>query len=252
MLSDTDHVEGSALAYGDIRKQACGALGPSRRASITRRDLVLVAGIVVALSASASSYSTYAAWSSSPVTVFVNPANGDVSAEAALSALQYAMNVWNTQGGSSFRFQFGGTVSDKNNAFDNRNVVLFRNVDNGSTIATTYSWWDSSNHLLDSDIIVWDSRFTFYTGSSGCGGIANSAYLEDIATHELGHALGLNHSTVATATMYPSYGYCSQELRTLDPDDIAAVQALYPGSASATDGTATPPPQPRKGGGKKK
>jgi len=200
---------------------------------MTRLRSVLTAAIVVAVSVPSFSYSSYAVWSSNPVSVFVNPANADVSAAAALSAVQYAMNVWNTQGGSSFRFQFAGTVSDTSNAFDNRNVVLFRNVDNGSTIATTYSWWDSSNHLLDSDIIVWDSRFTFYTGTSGCGAIANSAYLEDIATHELGHALGLNHSSVATATMYPSYSYCSQELRTLDPDDIAGVQALYPGSARA-------------------
>jgi hypothetical protein len=61
--------------------------------------------------------------------------------------------------------------------------------------------------------------------------VSNAAYIEDVATHEFGHALGLNHSTAVDATMYPSYGYCSQAFRTLAPDDQAGAQSLYPGSA---------------------
>src|SRR5204862_2971500 len=112
-----------------------------------------------------------------------------------------------------------------------------RNVSNGSTIATTYSWWNGNNELLDSDIIFWDGGFTFFTGTSSCGVVPNAAYIEDIAAHELGHALGLNHSTATDATMYPSYSYCSQEFRTLASDDIAAAQSLY-GSGSAPANTA--------------
>jgi len=40
--------------------------------------------------------------------------------------------------------------------------------------------------------------------------------------------------------MYPSYSYCSQELRTLAPDDIAAVQSLY-GAAGPPAPINTPP-----------
>ena len=146
------------------------------------------------------------------------------------------MNVWNTSG-SSFRFQYGGTASDTATAYDNRNVVIFRNASNGSSIGTTYSWWDSSQRLLDSDIIFWDSGFKFFTGSIGCGIVSNAVYLEDVATHELGHALGLNHSSSSDATMYPSYSYCSQAMRTLASDDFAGVTALYPAAAPSN----TPP-----------
>jgi len=205
---------------------------------MTRLRLTLTVLIVVAVSASSYTYSTFAKWMSLPVTFYVNPANADLSSAAAINAVQYAMDVWNTQGGSPFRYMYGGTASDTATAYDNRNVVFFRNVSNGSTIATTYSWWDSSNHLLDSDIIVWDGGFTFYTGASGCGSVSNSAYLEDIATHELGHALGLNHSASTDATMYPSYGYCSQALRTLASDDIAALQSLYGTSGGSASNTA--------------
>ena len=61
--------------------------------------------------------------------------------------------------------------------------------------------------------------------------VATVARVEPIALqnefgdHEFGHALGLGHSTVFDATMYPSYSYCSQALRTLAPDDLAGVVA---------------------------
>lgn len=188
---------------------------------------VAVAG-AAALHTGVGAYSSYAHWASSPVTFYVNPVNADVSQSAAIAALQAGMDVWNTQSGTSFRYQYGGTATDTATAYDNRNVIFFRNVSNGSTIATTYSWWSSSNELLDSDIIFWDGGFTFFTGSSGCGVVANAAYIEDIAAHELGHALGLNHSTSTDATMYPSYSYCSQAFRTLAADDINGAKALYP------------------------
>jgi len=188
---------------------------------------VAVAG-AAALHTGVSAYSTFARWASGPVTFYVNPVNADVSQSAAIAALQAGMDVWNTQSGTSFRYQYGGTVNDTATAYDNRNVIFFRNATNGSTIATTYSWWSSSNELLDSDIVFWDAGFAFFTGSSDCGVVPNAAYIEDIAAHELGHALGLNHSTATDATMYPSYSYCSMALRTLAADDIAGVQALYP------------------------
>ena len=199
---------------------------------------VAVAG-AAALHTTVGAYSTYAHWASGPVTFYVNPVNADVSQTAAIAALQTGMDVWNTQSGTPFRYQYGGTANDTATAYDNRNVILFRNTtaSSASTIATTYSWWNSSNELLDADIIFWDGGFTFFTGASGCGVVPNAAYIEDIAAHELGHALGLNHSTVADATMYPSYSYCSQALRTLSADDIAAAQSLY-GSGSTPANTA--------------
>jgi len=214
-----------------------------------RLCLALTALALLAAAATVTSYASYAKWASSPVTFYVNPTTPDLSPAAVIAATQFALDVWNTQGGTPFRFQYGGTASDTVNAYDNRNVVVFRNASNGSSIATTYSWWDSSKRLLDSDVVVWDAGFTFFTGTSGCGGVNNAAYLEDILTHEFGHALGLDHSSVADATMYPSYSYCSQALRTLAADDIAGVQSLYgvgsgPAPSPAPDPAPAPTPAP--------
>ena len=176
-------------------------------------------------SVSGHAYTTYGRWASSP-TFLLNPATAEVSAASTEAAIQTALNVWNSQSGSSFVGQYGGRVSDTATANDRRNVLIFRNASNGSALATTYSWWSGST-LIDSDIVFWDGAIKFFAGTTGCSG-SGAAYIEDIAAHELGHALGLNHSTTSGATMYPSYSSCSQALRTLAADDMAGAQALYP------------------------
>ena len=203
--------------------------------AVTVRTIAAVAVAVTGaavLHTGVGAYASYARWGSSPVTFYVNPVNADVSQAAAVAALQAGMEVWNTQSGSSFRYQYGGATTDTSTGYDNRNVVFFRNVSNGSTIATTYSWWSGSGEMLDSDIVFWDGPFTFFTGSSGCGVVANAAYMEDIAAHEFGHALGLSHSSSTDATMYPTYSYCSMAFRTLAADDINGAKALYPATSN--------------------
>jgi matrix metalloproteinase-20 (enamelysin) len=88
---------------------------------------------------------------------------------------------------------------------------------------------------VDADIVFWDGGFRFFAGTSGCSG---GFYIEDIAAHEFGHALGLGHSTVTSATMYPSTSACNTANRSLDADDVAGVRALYPPSSMPVPPTA--------------
>jgi len=190
-------------------------------------------GITLSLNTTGHAYVTYASWPSSPVLFYANPGNADTDATSAENALKSAMDGWNTQSGTPFRFTYVGRVNDTTTSNDHRNVIIFRNASNGSAIASTYSWYSGSS-LVDADIVFWDGSFTFFAGAQPCSG---GHYIEDVATHELGHALGLLHSTVGDATMYPSVSQCSQELRSLAPDDIAGAQSLY-GSQRTTTNTA--------------
>lgn len=53
----------------------------------------------------------------------------------------------------------------------------------------------------------------------------NELELFAVALHELGHVIGLEHSTKPESVMFPGYDGGSSELQ---DDDIAAAQALYP------------------------
>ena len=198
---------------------------------------ISLAWLTLALAASAItvgigySYSGHK-WSVRQVPYYINPTNSDVSASAAIAAIQYGASAWSTQSNADFSFYYMGQTSGNSIVNNGKNEVFFRNETN-SSIAQTYRWWNSAGELVDTDIVFWDASWKFFTGYSGCSG---GYYIEEIATHEFGHALGLNHSDVSTATMVAGAYTCATWKGSLDPDDLAAVEAVYP-----PDGTNSAP-----------
>ena len=82
------------------------------------------------------------------------------------------------------------------------------------------------------------ARITFNSGLGGCS-YWNQCNLAEIATHELGHTIGLGHATDPTATMYANAhfdGRCAG----LTSDDVAGVSFIYP------DTGASPLPSPTR------
>src|SRR6185369_8400045 len=64
----------------------------------------------------------------------------------------------------------------------------------------------------------------------------------EVLTHELGHAIGLAHSTDPTATMY-AYAHFDGRGASLTPDDVAGVTFIYP-DTGVPFVTPTPTPTP--------
>jgi hypothetical protein len=165
------------------------------------------------------------------VPYYVNPANLYVSDAAALTALQGAASAWHDQSGANISLTYAGYTSVNALTLDYKNEVFFRNDTGGSVIAETY-WYSSGTTLVDADIVFHEADHVFTTASNGCSG--SQYYVENTGTHEFGHVLGMAHTTVTTATMYPYSDYCETIRETLDPDDIAGIQSLYPPAATPT------------------
>jgi hypothetical protein len=105
-----------------------------------------------------------------------------------------------------------------------------RNDASNGYVGETYWWYDASGHLVDADLVFHEGGFHFYTGSGCSGGV----YLEDVAVHEFGHALGLAHSSVGGATMEPAMpGYCDTTQMSLESDDISGIESLYPPTSTS-------------------
>jgi hypothetical protein len=207
------------------------------RHQMTRHRTIAIATLVAfAILAAPRAPFAYVAygwkWQNGQAPYYINPANLDVSTSAAITAIEAGAAAWSSQTLAPFGFYYMGTTTGNTVTNNGKNEVFFRNASNGSAIATTY-YWSSGGTALDADIVFWDGAYKFFTGSSGCSG---GFYIEDIATHEFGHALGLGHSSVSDATMLAAVPYCGTSDRSLANDDKAGAEAVY-----TTTTTVVPP-----------
>lgn len=149
---------------------------------------------------------------------FINPENNDVNADSTIQAIRAGANVWNQW----CRAIYGGRTTQKVIRNDGKNTVFFRESEYGA-IASTYIF-HRGPAILDIHIVFWDRKWQFYPGDTGC---VQGFYLEDEATHEFGHAIGLGHSEFQGASMFAHTPFCNHSIRTLSQDDINAANQLY-------------------------
>lgn len=165
----------------------------------------------------------YLLWPSSPkwdgalMKWHYNPSGqpASVSTEAMLALIQTDMAKWS--GSCGIRFEYQGTTSAAPTLNDGINVIGWSSA-NGYDGYTQY--WYRGAYFSDVDIRLDPSRLTATT------------QIEGIVDHELGHAIGLDHSDEAAAIMYATPYHSYDYQRTLRADDIAGCQALYGAAAS--------------------
>ncbi|KAK4791845.1 hypothetical protein SAY86_032258 [Trapa natans] len=78
--------------------------------------------------------------------------------------------------------------------------------------------------------------------------VSTAVDLESVAVHEIGHILGLGHSSVSEAIMYPTISSRTRKVD-LAADDIQGIQVLYgsnPNNNGSSPSTSTPPSQQRE------
>ncbi len=115
----------------------------------------------------------------------------------------------------------------------NQNLIVFRDSawpysDPNNTLGlTTVTFNSETGEIYDADLEINSSGKNLTTVDNPP---ENGFDLESVITHEAGHFVGLAHATDQKATMFASYKPGSTTLRTLTPDDVAGLCAIYPTS----------------------
>ena len=138
-------------------------------------------------------------------------------------------------GAAAMTFQERDPVTCKKSEYNkegaNLNVILFQDDDwkyrgiDGTLAKTSVTYNDETGEIYDADIEINAANNTVTISDNP----AKIQYdLQAIMTHEVGHFIGVAHSSESSAVMFASYSPGSIAQRKLTADDIAAVCNIYP------------------------
>jgi hypothetical protein len=168
---------------------------------------------------------------------------GDQSKQSLLYAvdrvnnLDAAISVWEQAAGMDILGDgFVGEVFPAQVAtLNNLNEVMFGYLAEPGVIAITYTWGIFGGPPARRELVEWDMVFEAGWGwwyEVGLPGVPVGGVFDflNIATHEIGHAMGLDHpnDTCTQETMYAYADYWETTKRDLHTGDIAGIRKLYP------------------------
>lgn len=165
--------------------------------------------------------------------------------------LRCAAGTWARQGAAALDFVYDGptTVTTDNDLDDGVNTILWSEEDGGQALAVTLIS-GRRGVAREFDMIFFGQSVLGENRWSGLGdSVGGTLDLAGVATHEFGHALGLDHSNVSGATMVPSVAGNGLPFRTLHEDDQAGAQFLYGRDPAASTTPVIDAVQPAEGPG---
>jgi hypothetical protein len=185
----------------------------------------------------------YIKWTSLELTCHINPANGDGLGETfVMSNISASAETWDTASTAELfaTYIMNYTAKVDTDEPDGYNEIAFGNIADDGIIAMCTVWFinagpPSQRGIVEFDILFNDAGFKWgYAGETN-EDAPNPDYLDimdlqNIATHELGHALGLADlysSECSEQTMYGYGDYGETKKRTLNTGDQEGIQKLY-------------------------
>lgn len=174
----------------------------------------------------------YLHWSSSGMVWHWDSAgSADVSDDSEYYAVKRAFQSWQDIAESNALFvqqQVGayngiGSSSTHWVTFDENNSTGY--FPGGSSIVaiTPLTFYLSNGVIIDADIVFNGKNYKFSTK-----GTAGTYDIQDVATHEIGHFLGLDHSGLVGSSMFPYVAPVQWIHRSPSTDDAAGAADIYP------------------------
>ncbi|MFH1545222.1 MAG: matrixin family metalloprotease [archaeon] len=164
----------------------------------------------------------------------VNTSNTQgLNASFILTNLALDINKWETAAGVDI-IGNGSSTNEELEADliepDNKNEVYFGDVDDYGAIAITVVWGRFGGKPSQRELVEWDQIYDQVDFDWSASGDANKMDFENIATHELGHSVGMDDLYNVKCSEATMYGYADEgetNKRTLEAGDIIGVQELY-------------------------
>jgi hypothetical protein len=169
-------------------------------------------------------------FSSADARFYLNNSNGPaccLSSSQQDSQISSGINAWGIA-------SKGGSTTKSGAKKDGQNVISWGRLGGTTLGVTNYVSTDTSQSQVCNGNLIYrfvevdvrfNNQFNWQT-SSTC---TNGFDLAGVSTHEFGHAVGLGHSNVSGATMYPSVASCDFSMSSLANDDRSGYSAIYSG-----------------------
>jgi hypothetical protein len=170
-------------------------------------------------------------WDSPPNVIVDNRGQASISdGDLGRTRTRNAILAWNSAGSGTRLSATVGSIASYTLG-DGRPMLNFRDpigACTGSCLAATFTGYYQSRgngtyRITDADIVT-NTAYAWASLGEAC---STEMYIEGVMTHEVGHLLGLGHSNVAGATMYPTVSYCNNGPASLAADDNSAINDLY-------------------------
>lgn len=188
--------------------------------------------VVLCVSSAAFSYTLNGRkwFTSADAEFFLNNSNGPsccLSSSQQSSQIVSGINAWSIA-------SHGGSTTLSGARRDGTNVISWGKLGGTTLGVTNYTSTDTSQSQVCNGNLIYrfvevDVRFNNafnWQTSSTC---TNGFDLAGVSTHEFGHAVGLGHTNVSGATMYPSVAACDFSISSLANDDRNGYSAIYSG-----------------------
>ncbi|MCU0663647.1 MAG: matrixin family metalloprotease [Myxococcota bacterium] len=168
----------------------------------------------------------------------------DMEWETLLEVVRKSFRTWQEVTCSGFTFEETAPATVDKAEFNlekgNANLIVWREstwdemVDgelvrrDPDIVALTSVMYDqNTDQIMDADIEL-NGVFYQYAILTGAPGDEFRMDLQGVLTHEIGHTVGLDHSTVSGVVMAPYGGPGETSIRTLKQDDIDGLCSIYP------------------------
>jgi len=170
--------------------------------------------------------------------VIQSAGSDDLDGSEEFAALRGAFRAWNELDGTTARLIENSSSAQQARTdwwADDLHLLLFDETNatgyfppGSGIVALTPIWFTGQGRITDADVLFNGAGYQFTTTAE-----PGRFDVADIATHELGHLLGLDHSGSAGSTMYPYVDPSVVLHRSPACDDAVGLRDAYPESGAS-------------------